>query len=295
MCIIIIVVYNRIISDDSIYAFIYPYLYIYILGKPINKDILDGEEKARMNAKPHVCFYCPNYNNDILKNNNHSQKLYQFYRILSICHDVIPEKNNCLNSSSNIIDNGDNDNTNNSDHQIKYSASNPDDEALIYAAKYFGYEFMERHDKKIIIKNLLTTHNEEIIILHTIAFTSKRKRMSVIIKDNDNNIKILTKGADTIMLPRLGKGQDKLIDITNQHIQDFALEGLRCLVIASCIISNQDYKKWSDSYIKATTDLNQIELMKSGMYNLIEELEDQIEQNLMLHGATAIEDRLQDG
>lgn len=248
-----------------------------------------------MNAKPHVCFYCPNYNNDILKNNNHSQKLYQFYRILSICHDVIPEKNNYLNRNSNNNDNGDNDDTTNSDHQIKYSASNPDDEALIYAAKYFGYEFMERHDKKIIIKNLLTTNNEEIIILHTIAFTSKRKRMSVIIKDNDNNIKILTKGADTTMLPRLGKGQDKLIDITNQHIQDFALEGLRCLIIASCIISNQDYKKWSDSYIKATTDLNQIELMKSGMYNLIEELEDQIEQNLMLHGATAIEDRLQDG
>ena len=266
------------------------YIYIYILGKPINKEILDGEEKARMNAKPHVCFYCPNYDNDILKNNNHTQKLYQFYRILSICHDVIPEKNNNLNSNNNN-DNNDN----NSDHQIKYSASNPDDEALIYAAKYFGYEFIERNDKKIIIKNLITTNNEEIIILHTIAFTSKRKRMSVIIKDNDNNIKILSKGADTIMLTRLGKGQDKLIKITNQHIQEFALEGLRCLIIASCIISNHDYKKWSDAYMKATTDLNQIELMKNGMYNLIEELEDQIEQNLMLHGATAIEDRLQDG
>lgn len=45
----------------------------------------------------------------------------------------------------------------------------------------------------------------------------------------------------------------------------------------------------------ARTDLEEIDKRKKGLPNRIEELEDRIEQNLQVLGATAIEDKLQDG
>ncbi|CAN0321144.1 unnamed protein product, partial [Ectocarpus sp. 13 AM-2016] len=40
-------------------------------------------------------------------------------------------------------------------------------------------------------------------VLHVLGFTSDRKRMSVIVRTKDGTIKIICKGADTTMLPRL--------------------------------------------------------------------------------------------
>jgi magnesium-transporting ATPase (P-type) len=43
-------------------------------------------------------------------------------------------------------------------------------------------------------------------LLNVIEFTSTRKRMSVIVKDQNNKIICMTKGADSIIIPRLSKG-----------------------------------------------------------------------------------------
>lgn len=40
-------------------------------------------------------------------------------------------------------------------------------------------------------------------MLHVLGFTSDRKRMSVIVRTGEGVIKIICKGADTVMLPRL--------------------------------------------------------------------------------------------
>ena len=45
-------------------------------------------------------------------------------------------------------------------------------------------------------------------LLNVIEFTSTRKRMSVIVKDQNNKIICMTKGADSIIVPRLRNGQD---------------------------------------------------------------------------------------
>jgi magnesium-transporting ATPase (P-type) len=78
-------------------------------------------------------------------------------------------------------------------------------------------------------------------------------------------------------------------------MRDFAVEGLRCLIIGSAVLTQADYDAWAAQYLAATSDLLQIEMKKKGEKNRIEELEDRIENNLVLNGATAIEDRLQDG
>jgi magnesium-transporting ATPase (P-type) len=78
-------------------------------GKSISEDILEGEARAKANAVPHVSFYCPKYERDMAANGPQKEKIQQFFRILAICHDVIPER---------------------VEGRIKLSASNPDDEVL---------------------------------------------------------------------------------------------------------------------------------------------------------------------
>jgi phospholipid-translocating ATPase len=42
----------------------------------------------------------------------------------------------------------------------------------------------------------------------------------------------MTKGADSIIIPRLKTGQDQLINKTLKYVEDYANEGLRTLLIA---------------------------------------------------------------
>lgn len=243
-------------------------------GKEISPEILEGERKAKENAVPHVSFWCPRYERDVGANGPQKEKIQNFFRLLAICHDVIPER---------------------IDGKIKLSASNPDDDALVCAAGYFGYQFSDRKDKVCIVKNREFNVNEEVKILNTIEFSSKRKRMSVIIRDIDGQIKVMTKGADTVMYERLRPGQDFLLRQTDEHMRSYAVEGLRCLLVGFSIVKEKDYVKWSDDYHKASTDLSQLDKRKKRQPNAIDDLEDLIERNLTLLGATAIEDRLQDG
>ncbi len=101
-------------------------------------------------------------------------KVNEFYRYIAVCHEVIAER----------LEGG----------KIKLSAPNPDDEALVCAAAYFGYEFKDRRDRFTIVHEVATGRDLEIEVLYTIPFTSARKRMSVIIRDVDKTIRIITKG-----------------------------------------------------------------------------------------------------
>lgn len=243
-------------------------------NKEMPLEVLEGEAKAKANAVPHVAFYDPKYDLAMKKGGEQKRKLQQFFRLLAICHDVIPER---------------------LDGIIKLSASSPDDEALVCAAEYFGYKFCDRRDKFSIVKVLETDTEEEVETLETIEFSSKRKRMSVIVREPNGQIQIMTKGAEVVMFDRLSPGQDKLIEETVNHLNQFATEGLRCLLVAHANISNEVYENWSAQYKIASTSMTEIEKKKRGEKNAIEDLENEIENNLTLLGVTAIEDRLQNG
>jgi phospholipid-transporting ATPase len=125
---------------------------------------------------------------------NSEKVLYYFYYLtmfrnfifcLALCHSIIVEKKN--------------------DENI-YNASSPDELALVNAAKYFGVEFTERtEDNNIIIKYNGTVY--KYLLLHIFEFNSNRKRMSVIIRDendpNNKKIKLICKGADSVIIKRL--------------------------------------------------------------------------------------------
>jgi magnesium-transporting ATPase (P-type) len=76
--------------------------------------------------------------------------------------------------------------------------------------------------------------------------------MSVIVRKPNNEILLVCKGADSVIMERLYPGQD-LLKQTNSYLDSFAKTGLRTLLIASKKISEQDYREWSRKYAEALT------------------------------------------
>ncbi|CAM9776695.1 unnamed protein product [Choristocarpus tenellus] len=132
-----------------------------------------------------------------------------------------------------------------SDHQsggdIVYSASNPDDQALIYASKHFGYRFMQRDGKlvTVAIKNAnwtsgrsiphdtdLQYSEHEYEVLHTFPFTSDRKR-STVVEDGQQGVIVYCKGADNIILERQDplKNPTSMINKIKESIAEFTNDG----------------------------------------------------------------------
>ncbi|KAH8704128.1 putative phospholipid-transporting ATPase [Talaromyces proteolyticus] len=73
-----------------------------------------------------------------------------------------------------------------------------------------------------------------------------------------------------------------------QHLNDFATEGLRTLMYASRFIEESTYQEWKQAYQEATTSL-------VDRQEKTEKIGEEIETQLDLIGATAIEDKLQKG
>jgi len=202
------------------------------------------------------------------KKDSSSATIEDYLILLAVCHTVIPEQAR--------------------DGQINYNAASPDEKALVEAAAKYGYEFVAREPESVTIKT--PNGREQVyIVLNVIEFTSSRKRMSVVVKTPSGRIKIYSKGADNVILDRLGVSiqQRKYYDITVQHLERFAKEGLRTLCLGVCSIPDQDYEQWNSIMQKAATSMENRD-------DLIEVAADKIERNLTLIGATAIEDKLQD-
>ncbi|CAJ0573777.1 unnamed protein product, partial [Mesorhabditis spiculigera] len=190
----------------------------------------------------------------------------EFFRLLALCHTVMPER-----------DNG----------RLVYQAQSPDEAALTSAARNFGFVFRSRTPQSITIS---VNGKEEVYeLLCILDFNNDRKRMSVICRNSQNKIRLYCKGADMMIMARLSpQTSPLLLDATNQHLADFAAIGLRTLCLAYKDIDNAYFEDWMRRQREASID----------MYNReqrLEEVYEEIEKNMILLGATAIEDKLQDG
>eukprot|EP00903_Cladosiphon_okamuranus_P011458 g10792.t1 len=135
-------------------------------------------------------------------------------------------------------------------------------------------------------------------VLHVLGFTSDRKRMSVILRTEEGTIKIICKGADTTMLPRLRSAfpeEKQAIEETVKHMDNYAREGLRTLVVGQAELDPVAFQKWEQTFEEASNDLVEIDKRNMGEPNRIEDCMELIETNLEIIGASAIEDKLQAG
>ncbi|NXC06700.1 AT8B3 ATPase, partial [Orthonyx spaldingii] len=190
--------------------------------------------------------------------------LREFLRLLALCHTVMVE------------DRGD---------QLVYQAASPDEEALVLAARSLGYVFLARTQDSITISELGRTRTYEVLAM--LDFNSDRKRMSVLVRDPQGTIRLYTKGADTVILERL-RQRGPHESLTERALDRFAEETLRTLCVASREVSEAEFRAWSRRHGEAA-------LLLQGRARELDGLYEELEQNLQLLGATAIEDKLQDG
>lgn len=87
---------------------------------------------------------------------------------------------------------------------------------------------------------------------------------------------------------RLVLNDNFVIEQTLQHIEEFSTEGLRTLLYSYRFMSADEYAEWDREYSEAKTSL-------VDRQQKVEKIGEQIEHNLELCGATAIEDKLQEG
>ncbi|KAG5643212.1 hypothetical protein DXG03_001330 [Asterophora parasitica] len=203
----------------------------------------------------------------------HSRLLNGFFTVLALCHTV-------LTSVDPVT--GD----------IEYKAQSPDESALVQAAADVGFVFCGRDKETLSLRTPSSGPDvEKYELLNILEFTSARKRMSVVLRKlggDDGRLFLLTKGADNIIFQRLKDSEKDLMAETEEHLSEFANNGLRTLTLAYKVINEDDYRAWSERYHQASISLENRE-------ERIEAVSNELEQDLRLLGATAIEDRLQDG
>ncbi|PHH68226.1 hypothetical protein CDD80_168 [Ophiocordyceps camponoti-rufipedis] len=189
-----------------------------------------------------------------------------FLTLLAICHTVIPETTD--------------------DGGVKYQAASPDEGALVAGAVELGYRFTARKPRSVMIEAGGRTLEYE--LLAVCEFNSSRKRMSAIYRCPDGKIRCYCKGADTVILERLGD-KNGHVEATVRHLEEYASEGLRTLCLAMREIPQQEFDEWYRVFDAAATTVG------GNRADELDKAAEIIEHDLVLLGATAIEDRLQDG
>ncbi|KAJ1349119.1 hypothetical protein KIN20_004570 [Parelaphostrongylus tenuis] len=190
----------------------------------------------------------------------------EFWRLLALCHTVMPERDK---------------------DRLVYQAQSPDEAALTSAARNFGFVFRSRTPQSITIEVL--GRQEVYELLCFLDFNNERKRMSVITRNSQGNIRLYCKGADMVIMERLKSSTSPLLlNSTKTHLAEFANIGLRTLCLAYRDVEADFFEDWMKRHQKAATDLYNRDKKLDSIY-------EEMEREMTLIGGTAIEDKLQDG
>ncbi|KAK7266090.1 hypothetical protein RIF29_18730 [Crotalaria pallida] len=207
-------------------------------------------------------------------NEAHSDIIQTFFRVLAICNTAIPD----VDEESG---------------EISYEAESPDEAAFVIAARELGFELYARTQTSISLHELNYESGKKVDrvyqLLHVLEFSSSRKRMSVIIRNEENQLLLLCKGADSVMFERLSQYGRQFEAETKDHIKRYAEAGLRTLVITYRELGEDEYKLWEEEFLKAKTSVS------ADRDVLVDAAVDKMERDLILLGTTAVEDRLQSG
>ncbi|KAF8866743.1 phospholipid-translocating P-type ATPase [Acephala macrosclerotiorum] len=139
----------------------------------VQPELRTEELLKYMQQKPHSIF---------------TKKAKFFLLSLALCHTCLPE----------VQENGD----------IEFQAASPDELALVKAAQELGFLVIDRPARSITLsypsgpdysENITETYD----VLDVIEFSSKRKRMSIIVRFPNGRICLFCKGADSAIMPRL--------------------------------------------------------------------------------------------
>jgi phospholipid-translocating ATPase len=139
---------------------------------------------------------------------NFARKTRLFLLSIALCHTCLPEKRE--------------------DGTIDFQASSPDELALVRAAQELGYLVVNRELGTLTLNYSTTADptgeqvSETYELLDIIEFSSKRKRMSVIVRFPNKRIGVITKGADSVIMQRL-----KLASLASRKVAEIETRASR--------------------------------------------------------------------
>ncbi|XP_059479508.1 probable phospholipid-transporting ATPase IM isoform X5 [Neocloeon triangulifer] len=192
------------------------------------------------------------------------ETVHSFFKLLALCHTVMPDEKS---------------------GKLEYQAQSPDEAALVSAARNFGFVFKERSPNSITID--VMGEREVYELLCILDFNNVRKRMSVILR-KDGKLRLFCKGADNVIYERLKPDSDARKTKTQDNLNKFASEGLRTLCLAVRDLEDDFFNDWKNRHQAAALSLDNRDEKLDSIY-------EEIEKDMTLLGATAIEDKLQDG
>ncbi|QRW20918.1 phospholipid-translocating P-type ATPase [Rhizoctonia solani] len=236
--------------------------------------VLERAFKNRWFRRDKLTMISPQMAKDLTSPNTpQRQSIIEFFRALAVCHTVLPD----LPDDSERMG---------GEMRLDYKAESPDEAALVAGARDAGFPFLARSSTAVDIE--VMGQAERYVPLKVLEFNSTRKRMSVIVRDPQGRLVLYCKGADSVIYERLAGGQDVLRERTREDMEAFANGGLRTLCIAYRFLTEEEYLTWSvkyDAAAAATTDRDEA----------IDKANELIEHDLLILGATALEDKLQEG
>ncbi|XP_024199378.1 probable phospholipid-transporting ATPase 5 [Rosa chinensis] len=197
-----------------------------------------------------------------------------FFRVMALCHTGIPVDGDQA-------------------HKLKYEAESPEEVSFLIAAQEFGFQFFQRSQSVMYLKEFDPSSGKMVErkykLLNLLEFCSARKRMSVIVSNEDDEIFLLCKGADNIIFDRLADNGRSYQQATTLHLSDYAEDGFRTLAFAYRKLDAVEYEKWNSIFTEAKTTVG------PEREEVLIEASEMIEKDLILLGVAAIEDKLQKG
>jgi phospholipid-transporting ATPase len=204
--------------------------------------------------------------------NEEGKRIYDFFLALATCNTIVPLVVDTPEPDVKLLD---------------YQGESPDEQALAYAAAAYGFMLIERTSGHIVIDIHGKRLKFNVLGLH--EFDSDRKRMSVILGYPDNSVKLFVKGADTTMFNVIDKSYNMdLIKSTETHLHAYSSLGLRTLVIGMKELNTSEFEQWHAAYEAASTAV-------FGRAAMLKKISNNVENNVCILGASAIEDKLQQG
>ena len=166
--------------------------------------------------------------------------------------------------------------------EVTYQASSPDEVALVEWAGWAGLRLAARTMTELTVTAPQgTTLGYD--ILQVFPFTSESKRMGIIVRDKSSGeILFYMKGADVVM-STIVQYNDWLME----EVDNMAREGLRTLVVAKKILTEEQYVDFEQRYQAAKLSV----VNRSAQVAAVVE---SLQRDMKLLCVTGVEDRLQD-
>lgn len=208
-------------------------------------------------------------------------RVYEAVKALALCHNVTPVIDDTYMFPTNVVNGAVEMTEKPSESEIVYQASSPDEVALVSWTESVGLTLINRDLTEIHLRSPLGDLLKY-KMLQVFPFTSETKRMGIILKDEQTNeIIFYMKGADVVMQNHVNYN-----DWLEEECGNMAREGLRTLVVAKKVLTEEQYSDFEYRY-------NQAKLAMDDRAGKILKVEESLIYDMELLCLTGVEDKLQ--